>query len=226
MSSYAEVIILTEGRTEQIFIKQLLAPYMSMRGAHLTPVQLDKPGQKGGGVRFARAKNDIARHLKQRKNTYVSLMVDYYGIGTDWPGLDDIPSNAGPDGIASIVYAATQAAIDTELADHRSNARFVPHISIHEFEALLFSEPHTLADALQVDRKHIDKIIRECGEPEAINNSRHSAPSSRISRLHERFKKTSTGIAIAKLIGIEQMRSMCPIFNNWLCRLESLAAGA
>ncbi len=224
MSSYAEIVVLTEGRTEQIFIKQLLAPYMSERGAYLTPVQLDKPGQKGGDVRFARAKNDIARHLKQRKSTYVSLMVDYYGIGGDWPGFDDIPSDARPDGIASIIYAATQAAIDAELADHRSNARFVPHISIHEFEALLFSEPHALAKALQVDRQHIDKIIQECGEPEAIDNSPHSAPSKRISQLYERFKKTSTGIAIAELIGIERMRSMCPVFNSWLDRLESLAA--
>ena len=224
MSSYAEVVVLTEGRTEQIFIKQILRPYMSMRGTHLIPVQLDKPGQKGGDVRFARAKNDIARHLKQRKNTYVSLMVDYYGIGGDWPGLDDVPSDARPDGIASIIYPATQAAIDAELADHRSNARFVPHISIHEFEALLFSDPHALAKVLQVDRQHIDKIIRECGEPEAIDNSPHSAPSKRISQLYERFKKTSTGIAIAESIGIERIRSMCPVFNSWLDRLESLAA--
>ncbi|MXX07867.1 MAG: DUF4276 family protein [Gammaproteobacteria bacterium] len=226
MSSYVEVVVLTEGRTEQLFIKRLLAPYMGLRGVYLTPVQLDKPGQKGGDVRFARAKNDIARHLKQRNSTYVSLLVDYYGIGGDWPGLDAVRAGAMPSDIASVIGAATQEAVDAELADYRSNARFVPHVSVHEFEALLFSKPDSLAKALQVDRKRVDAIIEECGEPEAIDNSPQTAPSARIAQLYSRFKKTSTGIAIARSIGIEQMRSMCPVFNGWLGRLESLAVGA
>ena len=223
MSRYAEVVVLTEGRTEQSFIKQLLAPYMGVRGVYLTPVQLDKPGQKGGDVRFVRAKNDIGRHLKQRSDTYVSLLVDYYGIGSDWPGLDIVQPGTPPSAIAAAICTATQVAIDAELADLRSEVRFVPHVAVHEFEALLFSEPATLARIIQVKPKRVDEIIEECGEPEAIDNSRHSAPSKRIEKLYQRFKKTSTGIAIAQEIGIEQMRLKCPVFDGWLERLESLA---
>ncbi len=226
MNSHAEVVVLTEGRTEQLFVKQLLAPYMGTRGVYMTPIQLDKPGQKGGDVRFVRAKNDIARHLKQRNNTFVSLMVDYYGIGKDWPGLDAVRPGTTPSDIASAICEATQVAIDAELTEYRSSARFVPHISVHEFEALLFSEPDTLANALQVERKCIDAIIQECGEPEAIDDSPHTAPSARIVRMFDRFKKTSTGIAIARSIGIEQMRSMCPVFDDWLDRLSSLSVCA
>ena len=225
MSRYAEVVVLTEGRTEQLFVKRLLAPYMGERGIHMTPIQLDKPGQKGGDVRFMRARNDIARHLKQRNNAYVSLLVDYYGIGRDWPGLDAVQPGASPSDIATAICTATQDAIDAELANYRSSVRFVPHIAVHEFEALLFSEPATLASAIQVNRQRIEAIIQECGEPEAIDNSPHTTPSRRIEQLYSRFKKTSNGIAIAEEIGIGQMRSVCPVFNGWLDRLESLAVG-
>ena len=224
MGSYAEVLVLTEGRTEQHFVKQLLAPYLGDRAVFMTPVQLDKPGEKGGDVRFVRARNDIARYLKQRADTYVSLLVDYYGIGHDWPGLSVVPPGASPGDIAAAICAATQEAIDAELAEYCSTTRFVPHIAVHEFEALLFSEPAALAKAIQVNQQQIDEIIQECGEPEAIDNSQHTAPSKRIEQLYGRFKKTSDGIAIAKVIGIEQMRSKCPVFNRWLDRLESLVA--
>ena len=176
-------------------------------------------------MRFVRARNDIARHLKQRQDAYVSLLVDYYGIGRDWPGLDAVRPGASPSEIATAICTATQVAIDAELTDYRSDVRFVPHIAVHEFEALLFSEPATLARAIQVDQQSIEAIIQECGEPEAIDNSRNTAPSKRIERLYRRFKKTSTGIAIAKEIGIGQMRSVCPVFSGWLYRLESLAIG-
>ena len=86
MNDYAEVIVLAEGPTEQLFIKRLLAPYLAHQGVFLTPVILNKPGEKGGDVKFARARNDIEKHLKQRKNTWITLLVDYYGIGSDWPG--------------------------------------------------------------------------------------------------------------------------------------------
>jgi len=223
MVRYAEVVVLTEGQTEQRFIKQILAPYMGERGSFLTPIQLEKRGQKGGDIRFARAKNDIAQHLKQRSDTCVTLLVDYYGIGRDWPGLNIVRENALPQEISTTMCTATQAAIDAAFSAFRSDERFVPHFAVHEFEALLFSDPSTLASFLGVKQQQVASIIEECGEPEAIDNSPQRAPSKRIERINGRFKKTSIGIDIAEKIGIEQMRSQCPVFNGWLKRLESLA---
>lgn len=222
MSKPLTVTVIVEGPTEQMFVKDVLAPYLAAKGLFATPIILSKPGQKGGDVRFVRVKNDIARHLKQRHDAYVSLLIDYYGIGHDWPGLDSVKPGASPKDIAFTICQATQAAIDADLAEYRSKKRFVPHVAIHEFEALLFSEPAILAKALDVDRRQIDAIIEECGEPEAIDNSPQTAPSKRIEGLYSRFKKTSNGVAIARTIGIEQMRSKCPVFNGWLERLESL----
>jgi len=119
-------VVLAEGPTEQIFVKNVLAPHLAAKNVFLTPIILSKAGQKGGDVRFVRAKNDIARHLKQRKDTYVSLFVDYYGIGSDWPGLRAARASASPGNIAESICTATKGAIDAELADYRSDVRFVP----------------------------------------------------------------------------------------------------
>ncbi|NQU41503.1 MAG: DUF4276 family protein [Lentisphaerae bacterium] len=225
MSKQIAVTVIVEGPTEQRFIKDVLAPYLGARGIFMTPIVLSKPGQKGGDVRFVRAKNDIGRHLKQRKDAYVSLLVDYYGIGLDWPGLESVAKGASPREIAATICTATQLAVDAELAEHGSDRRFVPHISVHEFEALLFSDVTILADALHVDPQTIEAIIEECGEPERIDNSPVTAPSKRIEQLYGRFKKTGNGIYIAGKIGVEKMREQCPVFDGWLIRLEALAEG-
>jgi len=39
--------------------------------------------------------------------------------------------------------------------------------------------------------------------------------------LSKRFKKITTGIAVAREIGLEKIREYCPIFNDWLTVLEN-----
>jgi len=72
MSSDINVIAIVEGKTEQVFIEKILAPYLGDRNIGIRATQVSKPGQKGGDVRFARAKNDIRNHLKQRPDIYVT----------------------------------------------------------------------------------------------------------------------------------------------------------
>jgi len=96
-------------------------------------------------------------------------------------------------------------------------------ISMHEFEALLFSNPSTLAAHLGVSQAAVDEILAECGEPEAIDDSPLTAPSNRLATLSARYKKTSTGIVIASAIGLAVMRQQCPLFNAWLTKVENLS---
>lgn len=98
MSNSVEVVAIVEGKTEEIFIKQIIQPHLAAMGIYITPILVSKPGQKGGDVKFARVKNDIERHLKQRSDTYLTLLVDYYGIKPDWPGIQDakyVPGSQG-----------------------------------------------------------------------------------------------------------------------------------
>ena len=223
MSSYAEVVVLVEGPTEQMFVKQLLAPYMADRGVYLTPIILDKPGEKGGDVKFARAKNDIGKHLKQRKDTWITLFVDYYGIRGDWPGYAKSKQQTDHTRKAAIMNEATAKQVQQLFPEQNQASRFIPYVSMYEIEALYFSDPACLAEKLGVAQRHIDAILLECKEPEKINDNSNTAPSKRLEALSDRFKKTSTGIAIAERIGIGKMREACPLFDGWLKKLESLA---
>ena len=112
--------------------------------------------------------------------------------------------------------------MDELFRDWDSERRFIPYVSMHEFEALLFSEPQKLAEQLNVSKSKIDKILSDCGEPENIDDSPQTAPSRRLEDLSDRFKKTSTGIMIAKAIGLTKIRESCPIFTNWLRSVEDL----
>lgn len=225
MNNYIEVMVVVEGKTEEIFINSLVAPYLASKQIFISATQISKPGAKGGDVKFIRAKNDIEKHLKQRHDTYVSLFVDYYGIKSDWPGFNEAKSCSTPQKIANAVNKVTRNKVIELFTDQRAEVRFIPFIAVHEFEALLFSDPVELATHLHVNQTDIDKILSEFGKPEAINNNQNTAPSKRLEKLYNRYKKTSTGITIAQAIGITKMRTQCPLFDAWLKNFEELQEG-
>ncbi len=223
MSNYIEVVVIVEGKTEQIFIDSILAPYLGSKNIGMRATQVSKPGQKGGDVRFVRVKKDIKNHLKQRPDTYVSTFVDYYGI-KEWPGLDKVTPQTAP---AQIAKALNEAAIDKVadfLPEVQTERRFIPFIAVHEFEALLFSDAETLADLLSIDISKVNDVLDEFGQPEAINNNPHTAPSKRLDlwTKHGKFPKTTMGITIAHRIGIEKMRKKCSLFDAWLQTFEKI----
>lgn len=222
MSNNVAIVVLVEGPTEKIFIADIVVPHLAAKGVYITPIIISKPGQKGGDVKFARVKNDIGLHLKQRPDTYLTLFVDYYGIKNDWPGYDDSKSQGTPEGKAAAMLAATKTEVNAIFGEFNSENRFIPYVSMYEFEGMLFSETEKLAKTLQVPKEKIDAILTECGEPEHINDSPHTAPSKRIENLSARFKKTTTGIAIARAIGLQTIRERCPLFNKWLTAIEML----
>ena len=222
MSRRIEVVALVEGPTEEIFIKALLSPYLARTKVYMTPIILTKPGQNGGDVRFSRAKNDIERHLKQKKETWLTLLVDYYGIKSDWPGYEESKRKTQHASKARVMNEATRKRVNELFGNQDSERRFIPYVSMFEFEALLFSDAKILAQKLNVQLKDVEKILSRCGEPEKINDKSQTAPSKRLEALSDRFKKTTTGISVAQEIGIDKMRKSCPIFNEWITRLENL----
>jgi hypothetical protein len=221
MNDARTVYVIVEGQTDQQFIKEVLAPFLAMKGVFLYAALLRKPGESGGDVKFDRAQDDIGRFLKQRDDTCVTLMVDYYGIDTDWPGYADSKRQLDHTQKHAVLMQHTVDKIKCLFPEQRPETRFVPYFSMHEIEALYFSDIHKLAEGLGVKEAEVEKIVKECGGPEKINDSPMTAPSKRLERLSATFRKTSTGIAIAKDIGIPAMRSACPLFDAWVSRLES-----
>jgi hypothetical protein len=94
---------------------------------------------------------------------------------------------------------------------------------MHEFEALLFSDPAGLARGLYMTdlEASFQEILDQFeGNPERINDSRRTAPGKRIERLFHSYNKSLHGNIAALEIGLEPMRDRCAHFANWLKKLD------
>ena len=226
--SNVEVYIVVEGKAEHTFVREILAPNMAMRGIYLHPSLIGSPGHKGGDIRFERAKSDIGNFLKQRPDIYVSTMFDYFRIDSDWPGKEQISRQMRSGTALSAAQKAerleeaTRQKIVASFGDKNANRRFIPYISMHEFEALLFSDPVVLAENINIEPERVQQILAECGSPEEINDHPETAPSKRIAALMNEYRKIAMGKVIAETIGIPAMRRQCPHFDQWLTTLEQL----
>ena len=227
-----EVNIITEGQTEQTFVRDVLAPYMAGKRIYLYPALIGKQGQKGGGVCFSRAESDIGIFLKQRKDTYVSTMFDYFRIDPKWPGKDQISIKArtgmdlGTTDKAKLLEDETHRIITESFPECNASNRFIPYIEMHEFEALLFSDVSILAAKIGIREINLRKILREFSCPEDINDNPDGAPSKRLEALKIGYRKSVMGPVILNTIGIPKIREKCPHFDEWLKKLENLTGGA
>lgn len=84
------VYILCEGQSEEVFIRQVLAPYfININSQHcLIPiVTKTSAGHKGGGLKYHRIKKEILA-LLNHKEAFVSTFFDYYALPNDFPKYD------------------------------------------------------------------------------------------------------------------------------------------
>jgi hypothetical protein len=126
---------------------------------------------------------------------------------------------------AECVEAALLADIVDEMGPRFDSRHFVPFVTMHEFEALLFSDPDLFAQG--IERRDLAAgflaIRQGFSSPEDINDSAETAPSKRISGLFPGYQKRLFGPLAATAIGLSTIRKECGHFDDWLKRLESLA---
>ena len=222
------IFIVVEGSTEQTFVRDVLAPQMAHKGIFLYPALIGKPGHKGGDIRFDKAKIDIGNFLKQRPDTYMSTMFDYFRIDSQWPGRAEVlrQLQSGTTLTAShkaeILEAATRSEIVKAFPGCDVENRFVPYIEMHEFEALLFSDADILAEKTGIEVSLLREIIETYDNPEEINDDPANAPGKRLESLKKGYRKVAMGKTISEAIGIQVIRRQCPHFNDWLAKLELL----
>lgn len=223
-----DIYIVVEGPTEQTFVRDVLAPSMAHKGIFLHPALIGKPGHKGGDIRFDRAKNDIGHFLRQRNDTYISTMFDYFRIDSQWPGKAEVMrqtqngTTLTANHKAEILETATFNEVVKIFPGCDSENRFVSYIEMHEFEALLFSDADILAEKNEIDVSLIRGIIERYDNPEEINDDPANAPAKRLEALKNGYRKVAMGKTVSEAIGIEGIRRQCPHFNNWLTKLEHL----
>ena len=62
--------------------------------------------------------------------------------------------------------------------------------------------------------------------PEDINDDVRTAPSKRIAQLAPGYNKPTEGSLGALAIGLDTIRACCPLFNEWLTKLEQLGTAS
>ncbi len=81
------IYVIVEGQTEESFVNNVLAPTLWLRQIYVNPLILGPPGHKGGNPKYGRVKKDVVKQLKQDRRAYCSTMLDFYGLGSDFPGM-------------------------------------------------------------------------------------------------------------------------------------------
>ncbi|MEO5346215.1 MAG: DUF4276 family protein [Magnetococcus sp. YQC-9] len=220
------VHVICEGQTEEMFVQKLLAPWFTQREIFLTARLLGKSGHKGGKVCRERLFKDARLLLLEDSSSYCTTLIDYYGMKSDVPGKIEADQLPTPAAKAACLIAAISASLQEELGERQATAmrRFIPYVQLHEFEALLFSDPKGLTKGIYQDHLVDDFITIRKGfdTPENINNSIHTAPGKRIEALFPLYEKPNDSISAALEIGLEAMRRECALFRGWMDRLAGL----
>ncbi len=217
------VLVLVEGQTEKKFIKEVMSPGLVAGNIFLTARLTGKPGHRGGIREYQSVRKEIIALLNQNNSVYCTTMFDYYGLPKSWPGRTQT-SGLSFHQIPCLIEAAVREDIIHAMGKSFDRRRFIPYIQMHEFEALLFSDPEILAETIQLPAlsEIFQSIVDDYGSPEAINDNFETAPSRRILALCPGYQKVLHGSIIAQRIGLTAMRTKCIHFNEWFTKLESL----
>ncbi len=203
------VIVYCEGPTEELFINRLIVPYMASKDVFVTASNC------GGVSKYSIIKKHVINMCRNDKGSIVTTMLDLYGLHSDIPGYDVI----GKDNISPIEKVhAVEASIKADIGERN----FIPFLVLHEFEALLFSDPMAFGNRGLSEKqiKEIVKIKEEFSNPEEINHGYATAPSRRIMKIFPNYNKVVDGYNIAQSIGINKMRNKCSHFDEWLKEFE------
>jgi hypothetical protein len=226
MTFVPRVNFVVEGQTEETFVRDLLAEHLALHGVYAVARCVETSRTrlkifKGGITTYARAKGDLQRWLKQDGTAYVTTMFDLYALPNDFPNM------AAPSAVNS-PHSKVQL-IEQGMAADICDPRFIPYIQVHEFEALLFCDPVITDSALGAppavsQLSKLQQIVNSFPSPEHIDEGSDTAPSKRIIQLYTAYRKAVFGPLITRRIGLPTIRQHCAHFNDWLLKLEALAA--
>ena len=221
-----------EGQTEEGFVNEVLAPEVGAYGIFIDAHRITtgrKRGRphRGGWDSYTKLLRDLVLWMKedQRAESRFSTMVDLYGLPDDFPGYAACATIVEPWRRVECLEEHFTRSVEERLGDNVISRRFIPYIQLHEFEALLFSDPSKFRIAFPDQNAAVDRLqaIRtECGGPEDIDDGETSSPSKRILELLPEYVKPVSGLLVVKQIGISNLRRECPHFDRWIARLLQL----
>jgi hypothetical protein len=211
-----------EGRTEQQFCHDAIAPYLFPEGdGSLHGIDLGGLGPRKR--QYSYLLNFIRDHIPTviREGVFFTTFIDLYAIPSGFPGyLPKVPNPSDP----TPYVESLEAGLALDVNQPRC---FIPYIQLHEFETMLFVDLDQLKLEFEDCEKAIEYLKHQTSQfsaIEQINSGQHSAPSKRIIQAIPEYKprKASVGPSIAAAIGIDKIRQACPHFDQWLTKLEAV----
>ena len=220
------VHVICEGQTEEAFIHAVMSAPFALKGVELRPALIGRPGHKGGNITVERLFRDVRNRLLQDTTAWCTSLVDFYGLPADFPGKQAARRLSTCRDKARCVQDAVVAHF-LEHLDADPLRRFFPYVQMHEFEGLLFSDPDVLAR--EIGRQALARSFRDIRaafpSPEDINDDAMKAPSKRIQQIIPNYEKVLMGPLAARAMGLDVIRQECPLFQEWVSRIEALGAG-
>lgn len=221
-----ELYVFCEGPTEQGFCKEVLQPHLSQFECSIHTIKIAHSRRHGfverGGIgKYETLRFDIRSTIQRRKQhpgVLFTTMIDLYGLPGDFPGKS---ANARNPQHPRPYCEALEQAFAADIGD----ARFLPHLQLHEYETLLFADPDAFFVAFDDCERAVaglKRIAAEAQDIERINDGESTAPSKRIIGLLPAYEglKPSAGPDIAQSIGLGALRRCCRHFGDWITRLE------
>ena len=209
------VVIVCEGPTEQEFCKEILCDYFIKKDICIETPLIKHSG--GGVVPWSTLYRQVSKHLCE-KDVYVSIFIDYYGIkdSYNYPKWEEAKQISNHEKRVEFLEAAMQEQLCQ---------RFIPHLQLHEFESLLFSDISVFEKSFMPSELKMDKLrraVKEFPNPEDINNSPSTAPSKRIEEAVWGYRKVLYGNFLAMEIGLDKILATCPHFRKWIEDIQNI----
>jgi hypothetical protein len=218
-----------EGQTEAAFASRVLTPHLTNFNVFLFPPRFTglhrrRRGRipQGGLLNtFGHALADMRTWLKEDPSSVArfSMMVDLYSLPSDFLGFG--AGMARPTGREQAITLQQSLAAEVE------DARFIPYLQVHEYEALVLVDPRRIGSIYDATHAQLEALCKECSTyttPEEINHGRQSHPKYRIQQRVPDYDENVAGPLLAEDIGLPTLRERCPHFGEWLTRLEQLDA--
>ena len=154
--------------------------------------------------------------LRRRRGTgrRISFVRHLYGLGPGFPGHPP-PGHFSNIEKVRHVEQAVKKDICQEVSDLQANLRFLPYLQLHEYEAVLFSDPAAFATGINHPNLR-DPFGRIRDEFES------TASSKRVLAVRPNYRKVIEGTQAAAAVGIPMMRAECRHFLEWIESLEAL----
>lgn len=219
-----EVIVVTEGQSEETFVRDVLAPQLAFSEVYATARCIPtSPGHRGGALSRDRVFRYLRNTLKERSDTYVTTLFDLYALDSDMPGIAESKALQNPSERAQFLAARLHADVMAGVACRAE--RLLPYIQPYEFEALFFADIErfcSVEPAWAGCIPDLQAIKAGYINPEWINGSSETTPSSRLKVLVPRYRKVRHGSVAANRIGLDRIRAECPHFAGWVNQLLRL----